>query len=45
MSTEVIPFKPPERLDVRIYFVRLGLDEKHSDAFFYYYSMNDWKIE
>jgi hypothetical protein len=45
MPKETTSFEPPNQREVHVYFVRLGLEEKHSDAFFYYYSMKNWALE
>jgi len=36
---------PPSRFEVQIYFVQLGLSDKHSDAFYYYYSLKKWTLD
>lgn len=33
----------PTQIEVVKYFLRLGLDQKHADAFFYYYTMLKWE--
>ncbi len=35
----------PAHLDVLKYFFRMGLEEKHADAFYYYYSLQHWEVK
>jgi len=35
----------PTQMEVVKYFIRLGLEQKHADAFFYYYSLVKWEIQ
>ncbi|PUZ28619.1 hypothetical protein DCC81_03810 [Chitinophaga parva] len=38
------PHHGPTQMEVVKYFLRLGLEQKHADAFFYYYSLVKWEI-
>lgn len=33
----------PTHMEVVIYFTQLGLEQRHADAFFYYYSLVKWE--